>query len=84
MRKIFIASSLAGVMAMAGCAHNYAGEGALAGGAGGAIIGAATGGDVLEGAAIGAGAGAVAGALIHKNGHCYRRDRNGHEYRVRC
>jgi len=79
-----IATALAGAMALGGCAHNYAGEGAAAGAAGGAIIGGATGGDVLEGAAIGAGVGAVAGALIKKNGRCYRRDRNGHEYRVRC
>jgi len=43
-----------------------------------------TGGDVAEGAAIGAAAGAVGGALIKKDGRCYRRDRDGHEYEVRC
>lgn len=84
MRKTMIATALAGAMAIGGCSSNYAGEGALAGAAGGAIIGGATGGNVVRGAAIGAGVGAVAGTLIKKNGRCYRRDRNGNEYRVRC
>jgi hypothetical protein len=39
---------------------------------------------VGEGAAIGAAAGAVGGALIEKNGRCYRRDRYGEEYEVNC
>lgn len=74
----------AGALALGGCASNYAGEGALAGAAGGAVIGAATGGDVVKGAAIGAAAGGVVGALIKKNGRCYRTDRNGYEYEVSC
>ncbi|WP_225206811.1 glycine zipper domain-containing protein [Novosphingobium huizhouense] len=81
--KLFI-PVLAGGLALGGCASNYAGEGALAGGAGGALIGAATGGDVATGAAIGAAAGGAVGSLIKKNGRCYRRDANGYEYRVRC
>ncbi len=75
---------VAGALALSGCASNYAGEGALAGGAGGALIGAATGGDVATGAAIGAAAGGAVGALIKKNGRCYRRDSYGYEHRVRC
>jgi len=81
MSPLFFAAALA----VSGCAQNYGGEGAAAGGAAGAIIGAATGGDVLAGAAIGAAAGAVGGSLIKKNdGRCYRRDRDGREYRVDC
>ncbi len=75
---------LATALGLAGCAQNYGGEGAAAGGAAGALIGAATGGDVLAGAAIGAAAGAIGGSLIKKNGHCYRRDRDGYEHRVSC
>ncbi|MCJ2181890.1 glycine zipper domain-containing protein [Novosphingobium sp. 1949] len=67
--------------AMAGCASNYAGEGALAGGAVGAGIGAATGGDVGTGAAIGAAAGAVAGSQVNKKEKgCYKVDRYGERY----
>ena len=71
-------------LTVSGCARNYAGEGALAGAAGGALIGAATNGNIGQGAAIGAAAGGVAGALIKKDGRCYRRDSNGYEYEVRC
>ena len=39
---------------------------------------------LAKGAAIGAAAGAVGGALIKKDGRCYRTDRNGYEYEVRC
>lgn len=85
MKLVLLAPILLGSsVAMAGCAHNYAAEGALAGAAAGAGISAATGGDVGTGAAVGAAAGAVGGALIKKNGHCYRRDRYGREYRVSC
>jgi uncharacterized membrane protein len=68
-----------GALALGGCAHNYAGEGALAGGAAGALIGAASG-DPAAGAAIGAAAGAAGGSLIHKHHGCYRYNRNGHRY----
>jgi hypothetical protein len=82
---MWIASAAAAsLIALGACSSNYAGEGALAGAAVGAGVGAVRGGDVGEGAAIGAAAGAVGGALIKKNGKCYRRDRYGDEYRVRC
>ena len=81
---IFLPVAAAGVLALGGCASTYAGEGALAGGLGGAVIGAATGGDVVTGAAIGAAAGGAVGSVIKKDGRCYRYDRNGRTYRVRC
>jgi len=68
----------AAALPLAGCASNYGGEGALVGGVGGALLGGTTG------AAVGAAVGAGAGSLIKKNGHCYRRDDRGYEYRVRC
>ncbi|HTN15718.1 MAG TPA: YMGG-like glycine zipper-containing protein [Devosia sp.] len=74
----------ASALALGGCSSNYAGEGALAGAAVGAGVGALRGGDVAESAAIGAGVGAVGGALIEKDGKCYRRDDRGREYEVRC
>lgn len=85
MRTLILATLIAGsALTVGGCARNYAGEGALAGGVGGALIGAATGGDVAQGAAIGAAVGGAGGALIKKNGHCYTRDREGYEREVRC
>lgn len=75
---------LGSALTLGACASNYAGEGAVAGAAVGAGVGLVTGGDVAEGAAIGAAAGAVGGALIRKDGKCYRRDRDGYEYRVDC
>lgn len=83
-KKLFIATLFGSALALSACSTNYAGEGALGGAAVGAGIGAITGGDVAEGAAIGAAAGAVGGALIEKDGRCYRRDRDGREYEVRC
>lgn len=82
--RFLISFAAASALALGGCASNYAGEGALGGAAGGALIGAATGGDVATGAAIGAAAGGAVGALIRKDGKCYRRDRDGYRYRVRC
>lgn len=86
MRKsILLAPALVlSALGLGACASNHAGEGALAGGAIGAGVGILTGGDVAEGAAIGAAAGAVGGALIKKDGKCYRRDRYGDTYRVNC
>jgi len=70
----------AGALALGGCASNYAGEGALAGGAVGAGVGALAG-DVGAGAAIGAAAGAVAGSQKSKDDRgCYRYDRDGRRY----
>ncbi len=72
-------------LGLGACAGNYAAEGALGGAAVGAAVGAVTGGDIGTGAAIGAAAGGVGGSLIRKNnGECYRVDRDGDEYRVRC
>ncbi|MCY1671625.1 glycine zipper domain-containing protein [Novosphingobium sp. SL115] len=86
MRKIIIASLIMGsAVTLGGCARNYTGEGAALGAAVGAGIGAATGGDIATGAAIGGAVGAAGGSQIRKDGdRCYRRDRNGYEYEVRC
>lgn len=78
--KMILPILAAGCFGMAGCASNYAGEGALAGGALGAGVGAVTGGDVATGAAIGAAAGAVAGSTAKKNDGCYKYDRYGERY----
>ena len=83
-RKLFIPAFAGAALALGACASNYAGEGAVAGGAVGAGVGLLRGGDVAESAAIGAAAGAIGGALIRKDGKCYRRDRYGDEYRVPC
>lgn len=83
-RGIMAAALLGSALTLGACASNYAGEGALAGAAVGAGVGVVTGNDVGEAAAIGAAAGAVGGALIKKDGKCYRRDRDGYEYRVDC
>ena len=83
-RNLFVPALLGSALALGACASNYAGEGALAGAAVGAGVGVIGGGDVAKSAAIGAAAGAVGGALIKKDGKCYRRDRDGYEYRVSC
>ena len=81
MRSLILPVMAAGALALGGCASNYAGEGALAGGVLGAGVGALAG-DVGTGAAIGAAAGGVAGAAVKKDryGGCYRHDRNGDRY----
>ncbi len=81
---LMIPALFASTLALGACETNYAGEGALAGAAVGAGVGVLRGGDVAESAAIGAGVGAVGGALIEKDGKCYRRDDRGREYEVRC
>ncbi|KPL67622.1 hypothetical protein SZ64_05545 [Erythrobacter sp. SG61-1L] len=83
-RTLLIPAAMASALALGACASNYAGEGALAGAAVGAGVGVLSGGNVGESAAIGAGVGAVGGALIEKDGKCYRRDDRGREYEVRC
>ncbi|MCJ2186338.1 glycine zipper domain-containing protein [Novosphingobium beihaiensis] len=82
MRRLILPILAAGAFTMAACTSNYAGEGALAGGALGAGVGAATGGDAGTGAAIGAAAGAVAGSQVKKKDKdgCYRYDRHGNRY----
>ncbi len=83
-RKFLLPVMAVAALSVTGCARNYAGEGALGGAAAGALLGGASGGDVGTGAAIGAAAGALGGSLIKKHGRCYRQDRYGNEYEVRC
>jgi osmotically inducible lipoprotein OsmB len=83
-RNLLAPVLLGSVLALGACASNYAGEGALAGAALGAGVGAVSDVEIEAGAAIGAAVGAAAGALIRKDGRCYRRDRYGREYEVRC
>lgn len=71
-------------LGLSACAGNYAAEGALGGAAIGAAASVITGGDVTRGAAVGAAVGGVGGALVRKNGRCYRYDDDGDEYVVRC
>ena len=63
-------------------------KGAGIGAAGGAVVGAVTGGDVLTGAAIGAAAGAVVGIVTQdrnrfedRDGQRYYYERDGRQYR---
>ncbi|GAO55937.1 MULTISPECIES: glycine zipper domain-containing protein [unclassified Novosphingobium] len=86
MRKFLIASLVLGsAVTLGGCSRNYAAEGGLVGAAAGAGVAAATGGDAATGAAIGGAVGALGGSQIKKHGgRCYRVDRNGYEYEVRC
>ncbi|MBW8754289.1 MAG: glycine zipper 2TM domain-containing protein [Sphingomonadales bacterium] len=84
MRSLIFPIMAAGALALGGCASNYAGEGALAGGVLGAGVGALAG-DVGAGAAIGAAAGGVAGATIHKDRRgCYYYDRDGRRHSTGC
>jgi hypothetical protein len=84
MRSLILPVMAAGALALGGCASNYAGEGALAGGVLGAGVGALAG-DVGAGAAIGAAAGGVAGSTIHKDRDgCYYRDRDGRRHSTGC
>ena len=83
-RNAIVPALLGSTLALGACAANYTAEGALAGAAVGAGVGAISDVEIEEGAAVGAAAGALAGALIKKDGRCYRRDRNGREYEVRC
>jgi hypothetical protein len=83
-RNLIAPALFASALVLGGCSSNYAAEGGLAGAAAGAGVAAVTGGDIEEGAAIGAAAGAIGGALIKKDGRCYRRDSRGYEYEVDC
>ncbi|MFA7603157.1 MAG: glycine zipper domain-containing protein [Novosphingobium sp.] len=84
MRALILPTMTAGALALAGCGHTYAGEGALAGGVLGAGVGALAG-DTVAGAAVGAAAGGVAGATIEKDRRgCYYRDRDGRRRSTRC
>ncbi|MEZ5737398.1 MAG: glycine zipper domain-containing protein [Novosphingobium sp.] len=81
MRSIILPALVAGTMALGGCASNYAGEGALAGGALGAGVGAVTDADTGTAAAVGAAAGAAVGSQVkkHRDG-CWRYDRDGRRF----
>ncbi len=76
--------AFAAVATLAGCTTDQYGnqhasrglKGAAIGGAGGAAVGALTGGDVLAGAAIGAAAGAIIGVVT--DDHNRYEDRNGY------
>lgn len=83
MRKLFISALAACALGAGGCASNYAGEGALAGGVAGAAI-AADDGDIGDGALIGAAIGAIGGTLVKKKDRsdCYRVDPEGRRYRM--
>lgn len=84
-KKWIIAPVLA--VAVAGCASNAdqraAVRGALIGAAGGAVVSAATGGDLAKGAAIGAAGGAAIGVITQdgRKREVYR-DRDGRRYWV--
>jgi outer membrane lipoprotein SlyB len=84
MRQFVLPIVAAGALALGGCASNYSGEGALAGGALGAGVGLTTGADTGTAAAVGAAAGAAVGSQVRKDGRrdrgCYRYDRNGDRY----
>ncbi|MDE1917578.1 MAG: hypothetical protein KGJ57_12470 [Sphingomonadales bacterium] len=85
MRALMISTLAAGALALGGCAHNYAGEGALGGAGVGAVVAGVAGGNVVTGAAVGAAAGALVGSTVRKgDGYCYRHDRQGYEHRVEC
>lgn len=71
-------------LGLSACAGNYAAEGALGGAAVGAAAGVLTGGSIARGAAVGAAVGGVGGALIRRDGSCFRRDDDGFERRVTC
>ncbi len=78
--------AIAATLSLSACATDNYGDqrgsralkGAGIGAAGGAIVGAVTGGDVLAGAAIGAAAGAVVG-IVTNDGNRYE-DRDGRRY----
>lgn len=70
------------LIGVAGCASNYAGEGALAGGALGAGVGVVSDADTGTAAAVGAAAGAAVGSQIDKRDDrgCWRYDSYGRRY----
>ena len=83
MRRIILPALAAGTLALGGCASNYAGEGALAGGALGAGVGAVSDADTGTAAAVGAAAGAAIGSQVKKKKDrdgCWRYDRDGRRY----
>ncbi|WP_420607866.1 hypothetical protein [Novosphingopyxis sp.] len=77
LRKALLPAAVVMAIPLAGCADNYAAEGAGAGGLLGAGVAAVTGGDVVTGAAVGAAAGAAAGYFVDKNDGCDGYNRQG-------
>ncbi|HEX2794929.1 MAG TPA: YMGG-like glycine zipper-containing protein [Croceicoccus sp.] len=78
MRKAASATMMGlAALVIAGCADNYAVEGAAVGAAAGAAIGAVTGADVGTAAAVGAAAGAAGGYFLDKDEDCDGYDRDG-------
>jgi hypothetical protein len=82
MKSFILAAAC--TLGLGACAGNYAAEGALGGAAVGAATSVLTGGNIKRGAAVGAAVGGIGGALVRKDGRCYRIDDDGEEYRVRC
>ena len=88
MRKLLIVGVAA--LSLAGCqtvAEQRAGQGALIGGATGAVIGGVAGrsaGAALAGGAIGAVAGGMIGHATAPSEPCYVRTRSGRLRRVAC
>lgn len=77
--RLLIAPALAmATLPLGACASNYAGEGALAGGALGAGVAAVTGGNIARYAIAGAAAGALAGYFVDKDERCDGYDRDGY------
>ncbi len=76
LKKALLPAALMAIP-LAGCADNYAAEGAGAGGLLGAGVAAVTGGDIVTGAAVGAAAGAAAGYFVDKNDGCDGYNRRG-------
>lgn len=69
-KKLSLPLIAGAALATAGCADNYAVEGAGLGAAAGAGIGAVTGADVGTAAAVGAAAGGAIGYFTDKNDSC--------------
>lgn len=70
IKKLTLPLVAGAALATAGCADNYAVEGAGLGAAAGAGIGAVTGADVGTAAAVGAAAGGAIGYFTDKNDSC--------------
>jgi len=76
MRKMIVLGALAFSLALGGCMSERETNGAVIGGAGGALIGGVAShsvGGALVGGAVGAAAGVVVADLTkpHRHGHCY-------------
>ncbi|MGB7409065.1 MAG: glycine zipper domain-containing protein [Pontixanthobacter sp.] len=70
IRKLLMPMALAFSIPLAGCAGNYAVEGAGLGAAAGAAVAAVTGEDIVTYAAAGAAVGGIAGYFKDKDDDC--------------